>query len=129
MKKCLLALVVLHSAPLFAEQGGFFAPQEPRTSINQEGGFVGPSVTLTTVDNLGAMKDGSWVILKGNIEMRVSDDTYTFRDATGTVSVEIDNKYWNGQSITPKDTVQLEGKLDKSWGKVEVDVKKVKKLP
>ena len=36
---------------------------------------------------------------------------------------------WNGQTITPKDKVQLEGKVDKDWSSVEVDVKNIKKLP
>ena len=53
------------------------------------------------------------VMLQGNIEQRIGDETYTFRDATGTLTVDIDRKRWNGQTVTPKDKVQLEGKVDK----------------
>lgn len=132
MKKITLAvLIALCSAPVLAQQGGFLDPNAPQaqTQNSQQGGFAGPSATLTTVDKVKSMSDDTWVMLQGNIEQRVGDDTYTFRDATGTLTVEIDKKRWNGQTITPKDKVQLEGKVDKEWSNLEVDVKNIKKLP
>ncbi|MNL54549.1 hypothetical protein D3C87_1778890 [compost metagenome] len=114
-----------------AQQGGFLDPAAPQTHTQntQQGGFSGPSAALTTVDKVKSMSDDTWVMLQGNIEQRVGDETYTFRDASGTLTVEIDKKRWNGQTITPKDKVQLEGKVDKDWSNVEVDVKTIKKLP
>lgn len=130
MKKyTLAALIALCSAPVLAQQGGFLDPSAPQTQTAPQGGFSGPSAALTTVDKVKSMSDDTWVMLQGNIEQRVGDDTYTFRDASGTLTVEIDKKRWNGQTITPKDKVQLEGKVDKDWSSVEVDVKNVKKLP
>ena len=130
MKKyTLAALIALCSAPVLAQQGGFLDPSAPQTQTAPQGGFSGPSAALTTVDKVKSMSDDTWVMLQGNIEQRVGDDTYTFRDASGTLTVEIDRKRWNGQTITPKDKVQLEGKVDKDWSNVEVDVKTIKKLP
>lgn len=132
MKKyTLAALIALCSAPVLAQQGGFLDPAAPQTQMQntQQGGFSGPSAALTTVDKVKSMSDDTWVMLQGNIEQRIGDDTYTFRDASGTLTVEIDKKRWNGQTITPKDKVQLEGKVDKDWSSVEVDVKNIKKLP
>lgn len=132
MKKyTLAALIALCSAPVLAQQGGFLDPAAPQTHTQnaQQGGFSGPSAALTTVDKVKSMSDDTWVMLQGNIEQRVGDDTYTFRDASGTLTVEIDRKRWNGQTITPKDKVQLEGKVDKDWSSVEFDVKTIKKLP
>ena len=132
MKKyTLAALIALCSAPVLAQQGGFLGPAAPQTHTQntQQGGFSGPSAALTTVDKVKSMSDDTWVMLQGNIEQRVGDETYTFRDASGTLTVEIDKKRWNGQTITPKDKVQLEGKVDKDWSNVEVDVKTIKKLP
>ncbi|CAM4057189.1 YgiW/YdeI family stress tolerance OB fold protein [Serratia silvae] len=132
MKKiALLTLIALCSAPVLAQQGGFPNPNATpaQTQTSPQGGFSGPSAALTTVDKVKSMSDDTWVMLQGNIEQRVGDDTYTFRDATGTLTVEIDRKRWNGQTITPKDKVQLEGKVDKDWSNVEVDVKNIKKLP
>lgn len=132
MKKyTLAALIALCSAPVLAQQGGFLDPAAPQTQTQntQQGGFSGPSATLTTVDKVKSMSDDTWVMLQGNIEQRIGDDTYTFRDASGTLTVEIDKKRWNGLTVTPKDKVQLEGKVDKDWSSVEVDVKIIKKLP
>jgi uncharacterized protein (TIGR00156 family) len=130
MKKyTLAALIALCSAPVLAQQGGFLDPSAPQTQTAPQGGFSGPSAALTTVDKVKSMSDDTWVMLQGNIEQRVGDDTYTFRDASGTLTVEIDKKRWNGETITPKDKVQLEGKVDKDWSSVEVDVKNIKKLP
>ncbi|MFV8867257.1 YgiW/YdeI family stress tolerance OB fold protein [Serratia fonticola] len=132
MKKiALITLIALCSAPVLAQQGGFNDPNATpaQTQTSPQGGFSGPSATLTTVDKVKSLSDDTWVMLQGNIEQRVGDDTYTFRDATGTLTVEIDRKRWNGQTITPKDKVQLEGKVDKDWNNVEVDVKNIKKLP
>jgi len=131
MKKLTLAaLIALCSNPVLAQQGGFSGPgaQQTQTTVSQQGGFSGPSAALTTVDKVKSMSDDTWVMLQGNIEQRVGDDTYTFRDASGTLTVEIDNKRWNGQTITPQDKVQLEGKVDKDWSNVEVDVKSLKKI-
>lgn len=132
MKKiALITLIALCSAPVLAQQGGFLDPNATpgQTQTSPQGGFSGPSAALTTVDKVKSLSDDTWVMLQGNIEQRVGDDTYTFRDATGTLTVEIDRKRWNGQTITPKDKVQLEGKVDKDWSNVEVDVKNIKKLP
>ena len=129
MKKLTLAaLIALCSTPVLAQQGGFDGPGAQNVQQTQQGGFSGPSASLTTVDKVKSMSDDAWVMLQGNIEQRVGDDTYTFSDATGTLTVEIDHKRWNGQTITPKDKVQLEGKVDKEWSKLEVDVKNLKKI-
>ncbi|BFO11251.1 YgiW/YdeI family stress tolerance OB fold protein [Serratia rubidaea] len=129
MKKLTLAaLIALCSTPVLAQQGGFDGPGAQNVQQTQQGGFSGPSASLTTVDKVKSMSDDAWVMLQGNIEQRVGDDTYTFRDTTGTLTVEIDHKRWNGQTITPKDKVQLEGKVDKEWSKLEVDVKNLKKI-
>lgn len=56
-------------------------------------------------------------------------DHYEFRDAFGSIRVEIDQERWLGQTITPADMVELQGEIDKDWTRVELDVKSVRKLP
>lgn len=93
MKKLTLAaLIALCSAPVLAQQGGFLDPAAPQaqTQTTAQGGFSGPSAALTTVDKVKSMSDDTWVMLQGNIEQRIGDETYTFRDATGTLTVDID---------------------------------------
>lgn len=129
-KFTLAALLTILTLPALAQQGGFSGPGTPQTqpAATQQGGFAGPSAPRVPVDKVKSLDDDTWVTLQGNIEQRVGDDTYTFRDASGTLTVEIDHKRWNGQTITPQDKVQLEGKVDKDWNSVEVDVKNIKKI-
>ncbi|HDG1698005.1 TPA: YgiW/YdeI family stress tolerance OB fold protein [Kluyvera ascorbata] len=128
MKKlaAIAAILALASAPaLAATQGGFSGPS---TTTTLAGGFVGPNGTVTTAANAKTMRDDTWVTLRGNIIERVSDDLYIFKDASGTVNVDIDHKRWNGQTITPQDVVEIQGEVDKDWNSVEIDVKQIRKV-
>ena len=128
MKKlaAIAAILALASAPaLAATQGGFSGPS---TTTTQAGGFVGPNGTVTTAANAKTMRDDTWVTLRGNIIERVSDDLYIFKDASGTVNVDIDHKRWNGRTITPQDVVEIQGEVDKDWNSVEIDVKQIRKV-
>ncbi|MBQ4777711.1 YgiW/YdeI family stress tolerance OB fold protein [Pectobacterium versatile] len=131
MKKAaaLLAITALVSAPVFAAQsgGGFVNPETPAVGTHQ-GGFIDQQSSLTTVDKAKELRDDSWVTLSGNIEKRIGDENYLFRDATGTMEVEIDHKRWNGQMVSPTDKVEIQGELDKDFNSVELDVKQIRKL-
>nr|WP_113867086.1 YgiW/YdeI family stress tolerance OB fold protein [Brenneria salicis]NMN93325.1 uncharacterized protein (TIGR00156 family) [Brenneria salicis ATCC 15712 = DSM 30166]RBP61626.1 uncharacterized protein (TIGR00156 family) [Brenneria salicis ATCC 15712 = DSM 30166]RLM30419.1 TIGR00156 family protein [Brenneria salicis ATCC 15712 = DSM 30166] len=129
-KVTVFAIAALCVAPVFAAQtGGFVDPKAPTAnSQTAAGGFVGSQGSVTTVAKTKEMKDDSWVILRGTIEQRIGDEDYSFRDESGTITVEIDDKYWNGQTITPQDKVELQGELDKGFNSAELDVKHVKKI-
>ncbi|GBU12910.1 hypothetical protein AwEntero_15110 [Enterobacterales bacterium] len=129
MKKITLAtLIALCTVPALAQQtGGFTGPsaQEPQAQVTTpQGGFTG-TTALSTVKGAQSMKDDQWVMLEGFIDQRIDHDKYIFRDSTGTLNVEIDGKRWQGQSVSPKDKIRIEGKVDKDWNSVEVDVKSV----
>ena len=129
MKKlaAMVAVMALCSAPvLAAQQGGFSGPTTPTQS--QSGGFVGPNGSITTVASAKSLRDDAWVTLRGNIVERISDDLYVFKDATGTVNVDIDHKRWNGVTVTPQDVVEIQGEVDKDWNSVEIDVKQISKV-
>lgn len=133
MKKiaAMTAIVALVSMPvLAAEQGGFTGPSSTTqvSSTAQAGGFTGPSGAVTTVANAKSLRDDTWVTLRGKITERISDDLYKFQDASGTVNVDIDHKRWNGLTVTPQDTVEIQGEVDKDWNSVEIDVKQITKV-
>ncbi|WP_108652140.1 YgiW/YdeI family stress tolerance OB fold protein [Dongshaea marina] len=125
MKKvaALTAILTICSASAFAS--GFVDSSKHATT---KGGFVGAADTLTTVDKAKTQSDDTWVTLQGKIEKRVGSDDYIFRDNTGTINVEIDHKRWEGQTVTPKDTVKIQGEIDKDWNSVEVEVKQLQKI-
>lgn len=112
MKKfaAVIAVMALCSAPVMAaEQGGFSGPSATQS---QAGGFQGPNGSVTTVESAKSLRDDTWVTLRGNIVERISDDLYVFKDASGTINVDIDHKRWNGVTVTPKDTVEIQGEVD-----------------
>ena len=128
MKKlaAIVAVMALCSAPvLAAQQGGFSGPSATQT---QSGGFQEPNGSSTTVESAKSLRDDTWVTLRGNIVERISDDLYLFKDATGTINVDIDHKRWNGVTVTPQDTVEIQGEVDKDWNSVEIDVKQISKV-
>ncbi|MCE0394354.1 YgiW/YdeI family stress tolerance OB fold protein [Klebsiella variicola] len=133
MKKiaAMTAIVALVSMPvLAAEQGGFTGPSSTTqvSSTAQAGGFTGPSGTVTTVANAKSLRDDTWVTLRGKITERISDDLYKFQDASGVINVDIDHKRWNGVTVGPQDTVEIQGEVDKDWNSVEIDVKQIRKI-
>ncbi|WLI75768.1 YgiW/YdeI family stress tolerance OB fold protein [Kosakonia sp. H02] len=132
MKKfaAITAVIALCSAPAFAaNQGGFTGPGATQHSASQQsGGFTGPNGSKATVESAKSLRDDAWVSLSGNIVERISDDTYLFKDATGTINVEIDQKRWKGLSVGPQDKVEIQGEVDKDWNSVEIDVKEIRKV-
>jgi uncharacterized protein (TIGR00156 family) len=93
------------------------------------GGFNGPTqgVVLTIKEALEAHEDTP-VQLTGNIISALGNKNYLFKDTTGEITVEISNKHWKGQTITPTDKIQLLGEVEKTWNSVEIDVESMQKL-
>ncbi len=119
-----LTLIAFCSLPALAQgQGGFSNPVQASA-----GGFSGPSVTATTIEQAKSLRDDAKVTLRGYIEKSLGGDNYLFKDETGTITVDIDSHRWNGQNVTPKDKVELQGEVDKDWNSVEIDVDRIIKL-
>lgn len=68
------------------------------------------------------------VLLDGNItsKIKADGDKYTFRDSTGEIVVEIDDKVFAGSAVTPSTRVRLTGEVDTHIvGNKTVDVKRL----
>lgn len=89
---------------------------------------ISMSSSISKIRIFSSLRDDTWVTLRGNIVERISDDLYVFKDASGTINVDIDHKRWNGVTVTPKDTVEIQGEVDKDWNSVEIDVKQIRKV-
>ncbi len=115
MKKfaAVIAVMALCSAPVMAaEQGGFSGPSATQS---QAGGFQGPNGSVTTVESAKSLRDDTWVTLRGRSLNASLTLLHAFKDASGTINVDIDHKRWNGVTVTPKDTVEIQGEVDKDW--------------
>ncbi|MDR1395644.1 MAG: YgiW/YdeI family stress tolerance OB fold protein [Deltaproteobacteria bacterium] len=113
-----LFLLLLLPSPAPAQSGGF---QGGPVGQNN-GGFSGPGLEQSTVEQALTLRDDAYVILRGNIIRHLGKDKYLFRDSTGEINVDIDRDKWNGQNVTPENTVEIQGEIDKDWNSIEVDV-------
>ena len=118
--------VLLASAAL-AQSAGGYTGGSAASAGSGSGGFTGPS-TVVTVEQAKALKDDAKVTLRGTIESHIGGENYIFKDASGTIEVEIDDRRWAGQTISATDRVEIFGEVDKDWNSVEIDVKRIRKL-
>jgi uncharacterized protein (TIGR00156 family) len=118
---CLVAAVT--AVTVFAQQGGgFTGPSAPGTNSGQE-------YQAVSVSQLQTLNAKSYVTLTGNITQSTGRGNYTFRDASGEITVEIDRHYWWGLSVGPSDRVQLLVEVEKKRnGKIDVEAKGIRKL-
>jgi len=124
MKNTFMALTLAAlSFTATAQQPGFAAPDGQTWSA---GGFNGPAPTLSTVARAVTLPDDAWVVLEGHIVKQTGHELYEFRDSSGTVNVDIDDKDWRGQRATPSAKVRIEGEVDREWNHTEIDVKNIR---
>ncbi len=93
-----------------------------------KGGFQGPSAISgpSKVSDVKNMKDDTQVIMVGKIEKSLGDEKYLFTDASGSITIEIDDDDWNGLTVTPQNTIEVTGEVDKDmFEPVRVDVERV----
>lgn len=129
MKKSLIVTTLLSSLMVTSVMAARSELQNVEyTHPSQEQGGYQAGSAVMTVDKAKALSNDQWVMLRGKIEKRLSDENYLFRDNTGTIVVEIDEKYWAGVTVGPEDKVEISGKLDKKFNSTEVEVKSLRKL-
>jgi uncharacterized protein (TIGR00156 family) len=90
-----------------------------------QGGFIGPIVTAAEARTLA---DESPVRLQGKIIQALKENSYEFQDSTGTITVEINRRAWNGVSVANQDTVEITGKIDKFFSRRSVEVRQIQKV-
>lgn len=124
MRKILMTLLV--TAFMLAPVSGMAKGPGDKGALT--GGFSGPmsGVQAETVAKALELPDDAPVMLTGNIVSQIAGKKkkFLFKDATGEIRVEIDRKAFGGLDITPQDTVQIIGKMDKDFGEnPEIEVK------
>ncbi|MDR1050793.1 MAG: NirD/YgiW/YdeI family stress tolerance protein [Deltaproteobacteria bacterium] len=133
MKKTLFPLALLAALAFMTAAPDQAAAQNAGGGFQGEtragGGFVGPASQAMTVADAKNLADDRWVVLTGKIERQVGREEYLFSDATGTVTVEIDDKVWRGLTVGPEDVVKIEGEVDRDFTNFEIEVKNIGKAP
>lgn len=138
MKKLSLAtILVLSTVSLVAQadgyrkggfQGGEAHAMHQKGEMRHQGGFFNSTQTVSKVSEAGNWLDDQYVILEGKIINQVGKDDFIFKDDSGELVVEIERKAWQGQTITPNDSVKIYAEVDKSWNKTEAEVHRIEKL-
>lgn len=86
------------------------------------GGFKGPGLSTISVADALKLSDDTAVVLEGQIEKSLGKEQYVFKDASGSVTIEIDDDDWRGLNVTPKDTIVIKGEVEKDMFETEIDV-------
>lgn len=127
MKKLLVLTSLLALSTVSMAKGGFQDNNHHQGKQHIEQGFIDESLTVRTVQDALNASDNSPVVLVGSIVKQIDDNEFLFKDSTGQVEIDVSKRAWNGQTITPQDTIEIHGFLDKEWNKTEIDVKKITK--
>ena len=113
------AFVVALGLSTSALASGFTGPQ-------QAGGFQGPGLAPSSVAEALKLNDATPIELDSQIEKSLGDEKYLFKDASGTITIEIDDEDWRGVNVTPEDSIEISGEVDKDLFDIKVDVNTVK---
>lgn len=101
------------------------------SAASNKGGFVGSSkggksnMKVVTVAEAKKMKDDADVILVGRITKQLGHEKYTFKDDSGSITVEIDDDDWRGVKVDTNDRVRIYGEVEREKLKTEIEVKKI----
>ncbi len=128
----LAAVLALSATAAIAQPAGYTGPSNVPQATNATGSYSGPSnVPLMTVKQLlETGRDDQITRLQGRLVSFEGDERYTFEDATGRITVEIDNEdFPAGQSISAEQTVELTGEFDKGLRKTEFEVDRLTLIP
>lgn len=90
------------------------------------GGFNDVATQPMSVADVLKQADDSYVTMQGFITKRLNDATYSFSDGTGNIILEIKDKIWRGQVVSPKDKIAVFGVVEESDRQMMVDVKSLK---
>ena len=76
--------------------------------------YTGPGATpaATTVADARQQRDDQPVVLRGTLVAKLGHERYRFKDATGEIEVEIDDKDLPTQAIGASTMVELHGEVD-----------------
>lgn len=76
--------------------------------------FKGPSAIqqeFVTAVTASEAPEGTTCVLTGHIIEHITRDRYTFKDATGSIIVNIPPHVFGAMEVTPEDTVRLTGEI------------------
>lgn len=94
---------------------------------NSYADFEGPGASLAVVpvNSINELDDDDKVILEGYLVKKIGKEEYLFKDKTGEIKLEIDDKKLRNITVTPKTLIRIKGEVDSDWFTIQVDVDNV----
>ena len=86
------------------------------------------NLTVSSISEALKMKNNTNVVIEGNIDKKLSDDKYTFKDNTGSIIAEIDKEAWGVINSNTKEKIKLLGEIEQENNTTIIDVDKVKPI-
>lgn len=126
------AITTLLAASAFAvgQTSGYTGPSTGKAAPAAQAGYAGPSSVplMKAKDLLDKGKDDQLARLQGKIVSHKGGEDYEFADASGKITVEIDNEHFPaGVTVDQNTVVELTGEFDKeTFGESTFDVKQLK---
>lgn len=129
MKNVMLITSLLAVSTVAVAKGGFQDGNHHKGGKGEhvQQGFVDESRMVKSVSEALKADDYTPVLLVGSIVKQIDSDEFIFKDSTGEVQIDVKKRAWGGQTITPKDIIEIQGKVDKEWSQTEIDVHRVTK--
>jgi uncharacterized protein (TIGR00156 family) len=82
-----------------------------------------------TVAKAKTLKDETGVTLTGIISKHIAGDDFEFKDATGSIILDIDDDYWKPMQLKAGDKVRVMGEVDTHRSKpTDIDVIKIERV-
>ncbi len=101
-------------------------------SLSASAQFVGPAGEASSVSEIrSSLPFDRFVTLRGQILRQVGKELYEFRDASGSLWLDIDHKHWQGLPPVGADSkVEVDGKyVPKTLGLSKLKVISLRVLP
>ncbi len=98
----------------------------------QQGGFTGPTraVAIDTVQKALAIHffdfEEQKFLITGYFVKGLGDEKYLFKDGSGEIVAEVDDKRWRDLQVTPQTKVTIAGEIEEGWRSNELDVKRIR---
>ncbi|MGS0674132.1 NirD/YgiW/YdeI family stress tolerance protein [Shewanella sp. 0m-4] len=86
----------------------------------------GPVSQIKTASDAATAKDDTPVELTGYLVQSLGDEKYLFRDDSGNVEVEIDNKLLRDIEVSSDSKVKLVGEVDDEWSGIEIEIDSIR---
>ena len=130
MKKIIALTSLIFATTAFAQFNDGSQPhlqREGKAHHQMKQGFFDEATAVKTVEAAKQAQDDAPMMIEGKIVKQIGKNDYVFQDATGEIEIEVSKRAWNGQQVSPSDTIVIYGKVDKEWNKTELDVKRIEK--